>query len=118
MVYYCFYQSKVFFNIVICYLFTDHPVKVQTIKQVPAGPVNVNTSITLICSVSGGIPLPTLFWNCGGIVNNTLTNNSTISQLSIVASKYHNQEVCSCSAFYPIENYRTDVQQTLYVLCK
>ncbi|CAC5398626.1 unnamed protein product [Mytilus coruscus] len=94
----------------------DHPVLVQTIKQVPEGPVNVNTSITLICSVSGGIPLPTLFWNCGGLVNNTLTNNSTISQISIITSKYHNQEVCTCSAFHPIEYYRTDVHHTLSVL--
>lgn len=105
-------------SVTVIFLYTEHPANLQAIKQVPDGPVNVNTSITLICSISGGMPKPKLTWNCSGLVNNTNTNDSTISAISIIASKYHNQQMCSCSAFHLIESFRPEVHHKLTVLCK
>lgn len=98
--------------------FKVHPLKVQTIQQVPEGAVIVNTSITLVCSVSGGIPLPTLAWNCSGRVNKTEKENTTISELYMITRANHNQQVCTCSAYPPVESYRPQIHHKLVVLCK
>ncbi|VDH97101.1 Hypothetical predicted protein [Mytilus galloprovincialis] len=85
------------------------------IQQTPTGDILAGNEITLTCTVLGGNPLVTLFWNCTGIKSNKTAGTTASYDVTFAVDRSYNNKVCKCSATHPILSYRPSVQHRLVV---
>ncbi|XP_076109516.1 nephrin-like [Mytilus galloprovincialis] len=89
-------------TLLIRYAPNSHP----AVMQVPSGPVNAGSKVTLTCYISGGNPLPTIAWQCTDFTNviptTTQPTDKVVSIIERIVTKVDNGKECLCTSHHPL----------------
>ncbi|VDI68586.1 Hypothetical predicted protein [Mytilus galloprovincialis] len=105
------YTPQTHSSLIVYYVPETNPI----IEQKPHGGIPVGGIVSLTCTVPGGNPLATLFWNCTGISKNETVVGTASYSIEFTVDKSFNKKICVCTTDHKINTYKPTVQHQLIV---
>ena len=118
MVFIGYFVLQIFWNSVSTDFIPDPPNANPVVQQIPNGAIIASNTVRLLCTASGGNPLPTLSWDCTGTYTNNTSGNTASYSVELNVDKTYNNRICTCAATHPDTSYRPRIQHKLEVYCK
>ncbi|CAC5385646.1 unnamed protein product [Mytilus coruscus] len=92
---------------------------IQTITQIPIGPVNEGNMVILTCEISGGYPLASITWICDGFTQITTSpsplHDKVVSSIEFNVTRNSDFKECICRGQHPLWTENKEERHTLTV---